>query len=290
MDPNPPVSHNERNLEDKNMLRARLAAESETRVPVSFYVYSPISKPHLLRKKMWHACREHSILGRIYLAHEGVNAQISIPEKNASQLPAMLASLGLNDIPLKKGLVSSPSFLKLRIKVRPRILADGLPDNAIDFSKTGKHLSAHQWNKDMEDKNTVVVDCRNDYEWRIGHFEGAVLPKAATYREEIAQLPKLLHAHRHKKIRLYCTGGIRCEKASAYLATQGFSDVAQLSGGIIAYAHTVKKENLPCKFKGANYVFDERRFEPITNDVLDEKEIARLHAERSEELQELEQK
>jgi UPF0176 protein len=109
---------------------------------------------------------------------------------------------------------------------------------------------------------------RNDYESAIGHFEGAITPQVETFREELPLVLDELKDKKDEKVLLYCTGGIRCEKASAYLKHHGFKDVNQLHGGIIDYKHQIDREGLPSKFKGANYVFDGRGIESITDDVL----------------------
>jgi UPF0176 protein len=109
---------------------------------------------------------------------------------------------------------------------------------------------------------------RNNYEAEVGHFEGAITPNVVTFRDELKKTPELLRIHKNKKVALYCTGGIRCEKASAWLKHNGFADVRHLKGGIIDYAHQVKQRNLPNKFKGKNFVFDERLGERISNEVI----------------------
>ena len=120
----------------------------------------------------------------------------------------------------------------------------------------------------MEDPESITVDMRNYYESEVGHFENAICPDVETFREELPVVKDLLDSHKDKKILLYCTGGIRCEKASAYLKHHGFQDVNQLRGGIIGYMHQVKGQNIGCKFKGKNFVFDERLGERVTDDII----------------------
>jgi UPF0176 protein len=160
------------------------------------------------------------------------------------------------------------SFYKLTIKVRDKIVADGLPDDTFDTTNVGTHLNAEEFNNALEQPGTVVVDMRNHYESEVGRFENAICPEADTFREELPMVLDILKDKKDQKVLLYCTGGVRCEKASAYLKHHGFKDVNQLHGGIIDYARQVKSKGLESKFKGKNFVFDERVGERITDDVL----------------------
>ena len=160
------------------------------------------------------------------------------------------------------------SFFTLTIKVRDKIVADGIEDPAFNPSNTGTHLDAESWNRLSGDPDTIVVDMRNHYESEVGHFENALTPDAATFREELPMVAEMLANQRDKKILMYCTGGIRCEKASAYLKYRGFENVFQLEGGIIEYARQVQSKGLKNKFLGKNFVFDERLGERISNEVI----------------------
>ncbi len=261
------VLHNPVNRE---LLRKQLMEETFHRVTLSFYRYIHIADPAHFRDQLyseWHAL---GCFGRIYLAHEGINAQMSIPEH---AMDAFRENLQQNEylqgIPLKIAVEDDgKSFYKLTLKIRPKIVADGIDDPAFDSSKVGRHLNAAEFNAAMEEPGTLVVDMRNHYESKIGHFEGALLPDVDTFREELEQVPRLLAGQEDRKILLYCTGGIRCEKASAWLKYKGFTDVNQLHGGIIDYAHQIREQGLPNKFKGRNFVFDERMGERISEDVL----------------------
>jgi UPF0176 protein len=151
---------------------------------------------------------------------------------------------------------SAPSFYKLTIKLKDKIVADGITDDIFDVTQPGEYLTAREFNDYVNDPDAVVVDMRNAYESEVGHFENAVLPQVDTFREELAIAPELLKIHKNKKIALYCTGGIRCEKASAWLKYNGFTNVKHLKGGIIDYKHQVAQEGLPNTFRGKNFVFD----------------------------------
>jgi UPF0176 protein len=131
-------------------------------------------------------------------------------------------------------------------------------------------LTAKDWNEAIENHDPIVVDMRNHYESEIGHFEKAILPEAETFREELPMVLEKLKGQEDRKILLYCTGGIRCEKTSAFLKHHGFKDVNQLHGGIIDYARQIKEEALPNKFHGINFVFDERLGECISDEIISE--------------------
>ena len=261
-----------RNLVNKHELKAKLAGASEKRRTLSFYRYVKIENPHELRDQLFMKWSDLGVMGRIYLAHEGINAQLSLPEENLEKFEKELYSdVRFKDVPFKIAVEDNgKSFYKLTIKVKEKIVADGLDDATFDSSNTGTHLDAENFNKLMDDENTLVVDMRNQYESEVGHFEKAICPDADTFREELQYVKKLLAGKEERQILLYCTGGIRCEKASAYLKHEGFKNTYQLHGGIIQYAKEVKEKDLDCKFKGKNFVFDERVGERITDDVISE--------------------
>jgi UPF0176 protein len=174
----------------------------------------------------------------------------------------------LRNTPIKRALQDGDSFYKLTIKVRNELVAYGVPKGAYDMGKVGKHLSAKEYNLALDDPNSIIVDMRNYYESEIGHFEDALIPEVETSKELLPAVRRLLKGRENDKVLLYCTGGIRCEKASSYLMHNGFKDVNQLQGGIIQYAHEIKEEGLDSKFKGKNFVFDDRLGERVTDDVI----------------------
>ncbi len=254
----------------KEELKRRLHAEDFKRTTLSFYRYIKIENPEELRIQLLREWGELGVFGRIYLAYEGVNAQLSVPESNFEKFKLQLDSVSyLKDMPLKIAIEDDgKSFYQLTIKVRPKIVADGLDDASFDTSNVGKHLSAVEFNEALEDPKVVVVDVRNHYESEVGHFENALLPDADTFKEELPMIVDMLQDKKDKKILLYCTGGIRCEKASAYLKHKGFVDVNQLFGGIISYAREVQELGLESKFKGKNFVFDARLGERISEEII----------------------
>ena len=232
-------------------------AEPFKRKTVSFYRYVIIDQPHELRDELYQEWSELNAFGRTYLAREGINAQMSVPEDNWEEFVAKIHARAIfKDIPFKIAVEDDgKSFYKLKVKVRNKIVADGLDDGSFDVTNVGNHLSAKEFNEAMSDPNAVVIDMRNHYESEVGHFKGAICPDADTFREELPQVEEFLEGKEDKKVLLYCTGGIRCEKASAYLKHKGYEDVNQLHGGIIDYVRQIKSENLENKFIGKNFVF-----------------------------------
>ncbi len=247
-----------------------LENEEFARTTISFYKYTIINLPNELRDILYKSWSQKNILGRIYIAQEGINAQISIPNHNIQSFKSDLESNKyLKDISFKIAVEDDgKSFFKLTIKVRKQIVADGLTLNEYDVTNVGKHLNAKQWNNAIKN-GALVVDMRNHYESEIGRFKGAICPDVETFKEELPFVKELLKDEKKKKILLYCTGGIRCEKTSAYLKHHGYQDVNQLHGGIIDYARQIKADqSLDNYFQGKNFVFDERRGERISKDVI----------------------
>lgn len=260
------------NKYDKKILKQRLMEEKFQRKTISFYRYVIIDDPLCLRDELYKEWSDLNVFGRIYLAKEGVNAQMSIPEENWEAFVEQLNKHKIFEkMPFKIAVEDDgKSFYKLMVKVRKKIVGDGLDDGTFDVTNVGKHLSAEEFNQAMEQEGTIVVDMRNHYESEVGHFEGAVCPEADTFREELPMVEDMLQDKKDNKLLLYCTGGIRCEKASAYFKSKGFNDVNQLHGGIIDYVRQIKENKLENKFKGKNFVFDERLGERITEEIISE--------------------
>ena len=248
----------------------RLQNESFNRITISFYKYVIIENPYEFRDTLYSKWSALSVFGRIYVAKEGINAQMSIPQYNWERFKENLYQIKeLKDIPFKIAVEDDgKSFFKLTIKVREKIVADGLSENDYDVTNVGAHLTAKQWNKAIDD-GAIVVDMRNHYESEIGRFKGAICPEVETFKEELPVVKDLLRGKESDQVLLYCTGGIRCEKASAYLKNYGFENVNQLHGGIIDYVRQINENNsIENKFVGKNFVFDERRAERISNDII----------------------
>jgi len=241
------------------------------RFTLSFYAYAKIENPKKFRDDLFIAWNKLDALGRIYVAHEGINAQMSVPAENIEAFRETLEVYDfMQNIRLNIAVEHDDhSFLKLTIKVRDKIVADGLNDATFDVTNIGVHLKAKEFNEILDDPNTIVVDFRNHYESEIGHFKGAITPDVETFRESLPIINEQLKDYKSSKnLVMYCTGGIRCEKASAYFKHQGFQNVFQLEGGIINYAKQIKEQNLESKFIGKNFVFDHRLGERITDDII----------------------
>ena len=247
-----------------------MAESAEERLTLSFYKYAQIANPELFRDHLYITLDNLGVLGRIYVANEGINAQVSMPTANLEKFREALYSITfLNGIRLNIAVDDDGrSFFKLKIQLKEKIVADGLSDETFDPSNKGKHLSAPEFNEIAKDANTVIVDMRNHYESEVGHFEGAICPDVDTFREALPVVEEMLADQKDKNLVMYCTGGIRCEKASAYYKHRGFENVYQLEGGIIKYAQDAKDAGLPVLFKGKNFVFDERLGERITEDII----------------------
>ncbi|MBB1193041.1 rhodanese-related sulfurtransferase [Flavobacterium sp. SOK18b] len=241
------------------------------RLTLSFYAYAQIQDPTQFRNDLFRAWDPLVVLGRIYVAKEGINAQLSLPADNFYAFKDTLEAYDfMKGMRLNIAVEHDDhSFLKLTIKVRDKIVADGLNDETFDVTNIGVHLKAKEFNEILDDPNTIVVDFRNHYESEIGYFKGAITPDVDTFRESLPIINEQLKDFKEdKNLVMYCTGGIRCEKASAYFKHQGFKNVFQLEGGIINYAKQIKEENLESKFIGKNFVFDHRLGERITDDIV----------------------
>lgn len=258
------------NIHDSKVLKERLITESFGRKTISFYRYFIVENPLEFRDQIYQDWAELNCFGRIYVAREGINAQMSVPEKHMDLFFKSLERYPIfNHIPVKYAIEDDgKSFYKLTIKVRPKLVADGLDDGAFDVTNVGRHLSAEEFHDLVGSGEHILVDMRNHYESEIGYFKGAIRPETDTFREEIQVVTEMLANQKDRKVLLYCTGGIRCEKASAYLKHHGFSDVNQLHGGILEYARKIKQLNLKSNFIGKNFVFDERMGESVNGQVI----------------------
>ncbi|MFM2201072.1 MAG: hypothetical protein RL040_272 [Bacteroidota bacterium] len=258
------------NTVDRRLLKERIVHSNEPRTTVSFYKYHPIANPQFFRDFLFLQWESLGVLGRTYIAAEGINAQISVPANRFEAFRENLFNITfLDGVRLNTAVEDdSTSFYKLVIKLRGKIVADGIDDPDFNPSNTGVHLSAQAFNDLTAKPDTILIDMRNHYESEVGHFKNAILPDADTFREEIEMVEDMLKGKEEKNIVMYCTGGIRCEKASAYLKHKGFPNVHQLEGGIIKYARDIQAGGLENRFLGVNFVFDERLAERISDDVI----------------------
>ncbi len=256
------------NQKNKDDLIKDLKNENFERTTISFYKYTSLKKLEELRDLLYLNWKKLNILGRVYIAPEGINAQISIPVHNQKLFKKNIKQYNcFENINFKKAVIEGLSFLKLVIKIKKEIVAYGINESDYDINDTGKHLNYKQFNEAI-DNGAIIIDVRNYYEGEIGKFKNAIIPDVTRSKELLPEIKKILNNHKEDKILMYCTGGIRCEKASSYLLKNGFKDVNQLEGGIIKYAHDIKKNNEKSKFIGKNFVFDHRLGEQITNDII----------------------
>lgn len=255
---------------DRRVLKDQMVKSDEKRVTLSFYKYYNLGNPSFFRDYLFIHWSAVDVLGRTYVSAEGINSQISVPEDRWDDFMSVMEDIDfLADVRLNIAVEDDgKSFFKLIIKVRNKIVADGLNDSEFDVTDCGVHLSAQEFNQLTDQDGTILIDMRNHYESEVGHFEGAICPDVDTFREEIELVEKMLQDKRDANIVMYCTGGIRCEKASAWLKHRGFPNVHQLNGGIIEYARQVREEGARNKFRGKNFVFDERMGERISEEVI----------------------
>jgi UPF0176 protein len=251
-------------------LKERLYQETERRITISFYHYFPITEPQQFRDDLYKALNALKVFGRIYVAAEGINAQLSVPESQFEAFRQYLYSIEpLNELRLNIAVDDDgKSFWVLKIKVREKIVADGIADPGFSMENKGSYVNASQMNDLLQNPDTIVVDMRNHYEFEVGHFEQAIEVPSDTFREQLPMAVDMLKDKKEKNIIMYCTGGIRCEKASAYMLHNGFKNVFHLEGGIINYAKQVKAAGLQSRFIGKNFVFDDRLGERITDAVI----------------------
>lgn len=221
----------------------------------SFYRFTDVAAPAALRDELAARCRALNLRGTLLIAHEGLNATLAGAAADISTLVELLETLpGCDDLRVARAQTSRNPFRRLKVRVRSEIVTLGQPGIA-PRQQTGRHVAPREWDALLADPRVVVLDTRNDYESRIGHFERAVAPPIGHFRE----FPRYVAEHfgaTRPPVAMYCTGGIRCEKASAWLLAQGFDEVYQLNGGILRYlAETPPRDS---RWHGDCFVFDER--------------------------------
>ena len=251
-------------------LKQHLFEENIPRTTISFYRYFQVEDPQKFRDELYRSLIDMKVFGRIYIAQEGINAQVSVPSVNFETFKEYLYSFApLNGLRLNIAVDDDgKSFWVLKVKLRDKIVADGITDTSFDMYKKGKYVNATELNRLTKDPNTVIIDMRNHYEYEVGHFENAIEIPSDTFRQQLPMAVDMMKDNKDSNIIMYCTGGIRCEKASAWMLHQGFKNVFHLEGGIINYVKEIKEQGLESKFIGKNFVFDERLGERITNDII----------------------
>ena len=223
---------------------------------ISFYKFVKINNPKKLRKSLSDLLLNEDVVGTFLIAKEGINATVSGSDTSLKKIMKFLdKQKGFNDIEYKHSYSIKRVFKRLKIKVKDEVVALGKKE--IDPSKTtGNYIEPKNWNKLIADPDVLLIDTRNTYEIKIGTFLGAENPNIKNFRDFPDFVKKKLNSKKNQKIAMFCTGGIRCEKASSYLLEKGFKDVYQLKGGILKYLEQNTKKN--SRFKGECFVFDER--------------------------------
>ncbi len=251
-------------------LKEKLYEENFPRTTISFYQYFTIQDPLVFRDELYKGLNHLQVFGRIYIASEGINAQVSVPTHLFEDFKTYLYSIkGLESVRLNIAVNDNgKSFWVLRIKQRSKIVADGIEDTSFSMENKGNYVNAVQMNELISSPETIVIDMRNHYEYEVGHFVNALEIPSDTFREQLPMAAGMMKDKKDKNIIMYCTGGIRCEKASAYMLHHGFKNVFHLEGGIINYANQIKELGLESQFKGKNFVFDDRLGEKITEDII----------------------
>jgi UPF0176 protein len=251
-------------------LKEKLYQENFSRTTISFYKYFSIQNPQVFRDELYKGLSALQCFGRIYIAKEGINAQMSVPSHLFENFKEYLYTIPeLNELRLNIAVNDNgKSFWALRIKTREKIVADGIEDPSFSMENKGNYVDAQQMNTMLNSADTIVIDMRNHYEFEVGHFTNAIEIPSDTFREQLPMAADMMKDKKDANIIMYCTGGIRCEKASAYMLHHGFKNVFHLEGGVINYANKIKEAGLESKFKGKNFVFDDRLGEKITEDII----------------------
>ena len=227
-----------------------------------YYLYVPIENHEEFAAEHLAACKELELKGRILVASEGINGTVSGTIEQTNQYMDMMRSDSrFADIVFKIDEADGHAFKKMHVRPKNELVTLRLEDDINPNQTTGNYLSPKEFFEQMQDENTVVLDARNDYEYDLGHFRGAVKPDITNFRD----LPDWVRENKQmfegKKILTYCTGGIRCEKFSGWLVKEGFEDVSQLHGGIATYGKDPEVQG--DLWDGQMYVFDERIAVPI---------------------------
>lgn len=221
----------------------------------AFYRFVSVSDPKALRQEMLSLFRESDLLGTMLIAEEGVNGTMAASEATIDRLLATLSErVGLDRSEVKFSSSEEPPFRRLKFKVKNEIIT--FRNVSIDPTKTGQYVEPEDWNALISDPETLVLDTRNTYETEIGTFEGAVTPELDKFSDFVTYVRENLDASKHRKVAMFCTGGIRCEKASAFMLQEGFEEVFHLKGGILKYLEQTPKQE--SKWRGGCYIFDER--------------------------------
>ena len=222
---------------------------------VSFYKFTPLEDPGLLSDQLFVLCRRCSVLGTIIISKEGVNGMLAGSQDSIEIVTNFFQKLDFALEDFKFSTSVSKPFNRLRIKIKKELISLGYPELSNPNEVVGTYVEPKDWNDLIAEENLILIDTRNKYETSIGTFHNAILPQVRNFKE----FPGFINKYKVKKdtkIAMFCTGGIRCEKASAYLLKTGFKEVFHLKGGIIKYLETVPRKD--SKWIGECFVFDNR--------------------------------
>ncbi len=225
-------------------------------VVAALYHFADLDQHETLAGPLEAECKSRSIQGTLLLAAEGINGTIAGAREDIDATLSYLRSLpGLSELVHKESFSESAPFFRLKVKVRDEIVTMGI-DGVRPLDRVGTYVEPEDWNTLIEQEDVILIDTRNDFEVRVGTFENAVDPHTTSFTEFPAYVSKELSPAKHKRVAMYCTGGIRCEKASSHLLEQGFAEVYHLKGGILKYLEKVPEEQ--SKWQGECFVFDRR--------------------------------
>lgn len=225
-------------------------------IVAALYKFTPLDGLHAMQAALRDACRKNGVCGTLLLAHEGINGTIA---GSRAGIDAVLHAIrrypGLQDLEHKESRAAEQPFYRMKVRIKKEIVTMGAPE-ANPNEAVGEYVAPGAWDEIISDPETVVIDTRNDYEVKIGTFKNAVNPRTESFSEFPAWVKKELDPAQHRKIAMFCTGGIRCEKASSYMKKLGFEKVYHLRGGILKYLETTPAEK--SLWEGECFVFDHR--------------------------------
>ena len=227
---------------------------------VAFYHFITLDKKNNIQEHIHNFCEANKIKGTILLADEGINGTISGKEKNIRDFLIFIKKEGLfngvfSKLEHKESWASKNPFYRMKVRLKKEIVALGV-DGVSPTKNVGKYVKPEEWNNLISDPNTIIIDTRNHYEVDIGTFKNATNPNTSTFRELPSFIEENLDPKTPKKIAMFCTGGIRCEKATSLMLDKGFKDVYHLEGGILKYLETIDKDK--SLWEGECFVFDQR--------------------------------
>ena len=222
---------------------------------LAFYQFLSLDDPQAECDSLQTLGDELALRGTILVAHEGVNGTVVGDTQALQQLSQhLLQQYGVKSQKWSDLQPGNSGFHRFKVRVKPEIVSFGVDD--LDMSQSGEHVDAQTWNRLLDDPDVIVIDTRNDYEIDIGSFDGALSPHTESFRQFPAWVADNLDPEQHTKVAMFCTGGIRCEKASAYMLNKGFENVYQLDGGILQYLEDTQASE--SRWNGECFVFDQR--------------------------------